>query len=40
MTKSQNKWQEMTQQRTLLTIESLAQLALVHQPPCLSLYQV
>jgi hypothetical protein len=29
----------MTQKRTLLTIESLAELASVHQPPCLSLYQ-
>ena len=29
----------MTQQRTLLTIESLAELTSVHQPPCLSLYQ-
>jgi hypothetical protein len=29
----------MTQERTLLTIESLAELASVHQPPCLSLYQ-
>ena len=26
-------------QRTLLTIESLAELTSVHQPPCLSLYQ-
>ncbi len=40
MTESQDKRQEMTQQRTLLTIKSLAQLASVHQPPCLSLYQV
>ncbi len=29
----------MTQKRTLLTIESLAELASVHQSPCLSLYQ-
>lgn len=29
----------MTQKRTLLTIESLAELASVHQPPYLSLYQ-
>ena len=29
----------MTQKTTLLTIESLAELASVHQPPCLSLYQ-
>jgi len=29
----------MTQKMTLLTIESLAELASVHQPPCLSLYQ-
>ena len=29
----------MTQKSTLLTIESLAELASVHQPPCLSLYQ-
>jgi hypothetical protein len=29
----------MTQKRTLLTIESLAELASNHQPPCLSLYQ-
>jgi hypothetical protein len=29
----------MTQKRTLLSIESLAELASVHQPPCLSLYQ-
>ena len=29
----------MTQKITLLTIESLAELATVHQPPCLSLYQ-
>ena len=29
----------MTQNRTLLTMESLAELASVHQPPCLSLYQ-
>jgi len=29
----------MTQKRTLLTIESLAELASGHQPPCLSLYQ-
>ena len=29
----------MTQKETLLTIESLAELASVHQPPCLSLYQ-
>jgi len=29
----------MTQKRTLLTIESLADLASGHQPPCLSLYQ-
>jgi hypothetical protein len=29
----------MTQKRTLLTIESLAELASVHQTPCLSLYQ-
>jgi len=29
----------MTQNRTLLTIELLAELASVHQPPCLSLYQ-
>jgi hypothetical protein len=29
----------MTQKRTLLTIESLAELASVQQPPCLSLYQ-
>ena len=29
----------MTQKRTLLTIKSLAELAAVHQPPCLSLYQ-
>ncbi len=29
----------MTQKITLLTIESLAKLATVHQPPCLSLYQ-
>ena len=29
----------MTQKRTLLTIESLAELTSVHQPPCLSLYQ-
>ena len=29
----------MTQKKTLLTIESLAELASVHQPPCLSLYQ-
>jgi hypothetical protein len=29
----------MTQNRTSLTIESLAELASVHQPPCLSLYQ-
>lgn len=29
----------MTQNRNLLTIESLAELALVHPPPCLSLYQ-
>jgi len=30
---------KMTQKRTLLTIESLAELASVHQPPCLTLYQ-
>ena len=29
----------MTQNRTLLTMESLAELASVHQPPCLSLYK-
>ena len=29
----------MTQKRTLLTIESLAELTSAHQPPCLSLYQ-
>lgn len=29
----------MTQKRTLLTLESLAELASVHQSPCLSLYQ-
>jgi hypothetical protein len=29
----------MTLEKTLLTIESLAELASVHQPPCLSLYQ-
>ena len=29
----------MTQKGNLLTIESLAELASVHQPPCLSLYQ-
>ncbi len=29
----------MTQKKTLLTIESLAELASVQQPPCLSLYQ-
>ena len=29
----------MRQKRTLLTIESLAELTSVHQPPCLSLYQ-
>lgn len=29
----------MTEKKTLLTIESLAELASVHQPPCLSLYQ-
>ena len=29
----------MTQKKTLLTIESLAELASVHRPPCLSLYQ-
>ncbi len=29
----------MTQKRTLLTIESLAELATAHEPPCLSLYQ-
>ena len=29
----------MTQKTTLLTIESLAELASLHQPPCLSLYQ-
>jgi hypothetical protein len=29
----------MTQKRNLLTSESLAELASVHQPPCLSLYQ-
>ncbi|WP_446011425.1 baeRF3 domain-containing protein [Candidatus Electrothrix sp.] len=29
----------MTQKTTLLTIESLAELASAHQPPCLSLYQ-
>ena len=29
----------MTQNRNLLTIESLAELASAHQPPCLSLYQ-
>ena len=29
----------MTQKNTLLTIESLAELTSVHQPPCLSLYQ-
>ena len=29
----------MTQKRNLLTIESLAELASVQQPPCLSLYQ-
>lgn len=29
----------MTQIRTLLTIEALAELASIHQPPCLSLYQ-
>jgi hypothetical protein len=29
----------MTQKRTLLTSESLAELTSVHQPPCLSLYQ-
>jgi hypothetical protein len=30
---------EMTKKRTLLTIESLAELASVQPPPCLSLYQ-
>jgi hypothetical protein len=29
----------MTQKKALLTIESLAELAAAHQPPCLSLYQ-
>jgi hypothetical protein len=29
----------MTQKRTLLTLESLAELTSAHQPPCLSLYQ-
>jgi hypothetical protein len=29
----------MTRTKTLLTIETLAELAAVHQPPCLSLYQ-
>src|SRR5512134_2944852 len=29
----------MTQKSTLLTVESLAELAAVPQPPCLSLYQ-
>ncbi|MBN1569225.1 MAG: hypothetical protein JXA73_15355 [Acidobacteria bacterium] len=29
----------MTQKRTLLTVESLAELTSAHQPPCLSLYQ-
>ena len=29
----------MTQKSTLLTPESMAELASVHQPPCLSLYQ-
>jgi hypothetical protein len=29
----------MTRKRTLLTNESLTELASVHQPPCLSLYQ-
>jgi len=38
-TESRNRRQEMIQKRTLLTVESLAELALVHQPPCLSLCQ-
>lgn len=29
----------MTQKKNMLTIDSLAELTLVHQPPCLSLYQ-
>jgi hypothetical protein len=28
-----------TQEKNVLTVDSLAELVLVHQPPCLSLYQ-
>jgi hypothetical protein len=39
LSESRNEMREMTQTITSLTIESLADLAGGHQPPCLSLYQ-